>query len=107
MQEWRSLPSLESWIRYFKGNPINLDRQQFFDYSEDAIGNIGTQEKIMTPSDNAPIKEIVDNIGAKNIRRHQVLKETSRFGIRRSSGEAEFWVLVKDLLNLSVMKESV
>lgn len=59
------------------------------------------------PSDNAPIKEIVDNVGAKKIKRHQVLKQTSRFGIRRSSTDAEFWALLKDVLSVTVMREDV
>jgi hypothetical protein len=61
----------------------------------------------MMPTDNAPIKEIVDNVGYKKIPRHQVIKETSRFGLRKSESGPELWVLLQDIISLTVTAEEI
>ena len=42
MLPWRAMPSLDNWIKYFKGNHDNLGTKLFYDYLEEEVGGVGT-----------------------------------------------------------------
>lgn len=82
-----------------------MNSKVFFDYSP--LGNVATITKLMMPTDNALVKEVTDCVGEDKVRRHQIVKETSRFGVKSKHGGVAFWCDVEGGVVVEVDKQKV
>ena len=106
--DWRTLPNLENWIRFFKGSE-NLNTNLFYDLDYRIVENLHERVKQMYPDDDSVIICGKFNVGSESSYHYRVVKENITFGLRNSANYgdkmAELWVKLENKTRILVEME--
>lgn len=92
---WKVLPNLENWLKYFKDNESNLTNSSYYDIDYELIGNIQEEASIWSIKDSGVIVRKKATVAGNTNEFLYCLTGSNTgeltFGLRKQDRQAEFY----------------